>query len=73
MMTLCIECLKDPCDPRCPNAEQPEVIGVCKNCNTDIYDNEEEVYEQSGVGLFCCLDCALLFNEICNYPTEYDD
>jgi hypothetical protein len=72
-MILCIECLKDPCDPRCPNAEQPKIIGRCKYCSSEIYDYQKEVYGQAGVGLFCNLDCVLAFNDISAYPGEYED
>ena len=40
---MCAECLKFPCDPRCPNAPDPEEIPVfvCSGCGRDIMDGED--------------------------------
>lgn len=38
-----MECLKSPCDPRCPNAPDQEEIPVfvCSCCGRDIVDGED--------------------------------
>lgn len=38
-----MECLKSPCDPRCPNAPDQEEIPVflCSGCGRDIVDGED--------------------------------
>ena len=40
---MCMECLKSPGDPRCPNAPDPEKIPVfvCSGCGCDIVDGED--------------------------------
>lgn len=40
---MCMECLKSPCDPRCPNAPDQEDIPVfvCSGCGRDIVDGED--------------------------------
>lgn len=40
---MCMECLRSPCDPRCPNAPGPEEIPVfeCSGCGRDIVDGED--------------------------------
>lgn len=40
---MCMECLRSPCDPRCPNAPAPEEIPVfvCSGCGRDIVDGED--------------------------------
>ena len=40
---MCMECLKSPCDPRCPNAPDQEEIPVfvCSGCGRDIVDGED--------------------------------
>ena len=40
---MCDVCLKSPCDPRCPNAPDPEEIPVyvCSGCGDDIVDGQD--------------------------------
>ena len=38
---MCKECLKTPCDVRCPNAEQEEPIMLCELCRGDIYRGDD--------------------------------
>ena len=40
---MCMECLKSPCDPRCPNApDQDDIpVFVCSGCGRDIVDGED--------------------------------
>lgn len=57
---MCDVCLKSPCDPRCPNAPEPEEITVyvCSGCSVEIKDGQY-VYEFLGEQ-FCetCVDKA---------------
>jgi hypothetical protein len=38
---MCDVCLKNPCDPRCPNAPDPPTVYVCSGCGKDIVDGED--------------------------------
>lgn len=40
---MCQECRQSPCDPRCPNAPDPEEIAVyvCSGCSREIMDGED--------------------------------
>lgn len=40
---MCQECRRSPCDPRCPNAPEPEEIPVyvCSGCGREIMDGED--------------------------------
>jgi hypothetical protein len=40
---MCQECRQFPCDPRCPNAPDPEEIPVyvCSGCGEEIMDGED--------------------------------
>ena len=40
---MCSECLRTPCDPRCPNAPEPEEVPVyvCSGCSQEIMDGED--------------------------------
>ncbi|MBQ4447398.1 MAG: hypothetical protein II897_03800 [Clostridia bacterium] len=44
---MCEICYRSPCDPRCPNAPQPEAVFVCKSCGEDIVEGED-YYELDG-------------------------
>lgn len=44
---MCEICRQYPCHPRCPNADEPEPIYICDNCEEGIYDGEY-VYEIGG-------------------------
>lgn len=52
---MCSLCLKWPCDPRCPNADEPEPVYVCCKCGEGIY--EEDKYFDVGDGTRICYDC----------------
>lgn len=36
-------------------------IGVCEECDEDIYDDNTEIYISKDGYYFCCLECALRF------------
>lgn len=38
---MCSECLKTPCDPRCPNAPDPKGVEDCVRCKHPILPGEE--------------------------------
>ena len=35
---MCAVCRKNPCDSRCPNAEEPKSIYACEWCEEPIYE-----------------------------------
>lgn len=37
---MCEICKKTPCDPRCPNAPEPEPVKICALCGEGIYKGE---------------------------------
>jgi hypothetical protein len=47
--------LKNPCDPRCPNAPEPPSVFVCSGCGDNIVDGEEYV---ELCGEQWCMDCV---------------
>lgn len=53
---MCDLCLQNPCDTRCPNAEEPKPVFICSGCGHDIYDGED-YYDVMGEQ-FCqkCID-----------------
>lgn len=57
---MCQECRQSPCNPRCPNAPDPEEIPVfvCSGCGTDIMDGED--YWEIMCEQYCenCIDKA---------------
>ena len=40
VVNICIECRKNPCDPRCPNAPEPPVVFVCTSCHAEIREGD---------------------------------
>ena len=46
----------------CPNAPDPEVVGYCELCDTDIFEDEEVyMYEDSYYHIDCFEENALEF------------
>lgn len=43
---MCAVCRKNPCDSRCPNAEEPKSIYTCEWCEEPIYEGDK--YMDSG-------------------------
>lgn len=39
---MCAVCRKNPCDSRCPNAEEPKSIYTCEWCNGTYGDNKPD-------------------------------
>lgn len=56
---MCEFCRQAPCDNRCPNAENPELIimGMCDRCQDYIYLNNTYWTDFDG-NKFCSRDCA---------------
>lgn len=44
---MCDMCWQSPCDSRCPNAPEPPVFALCRECGEPIYDGDE-YYEIEG-------------------------
>lgn len=38
---MCAVCRKNPCDSRCPNAEEPKSIYTCEWCEEPIYEGDK--------------------------------
>lgn len=38
---MCSLCLRTPCVPQCPNAEEPRPIYICSECGAGIYPGEK--------------------------------
>ena len=57
---MCMECLKSPCDPRCPNAPDQEEIVVfeCSRCGRKIFDGEDCWNIDDEKWCECCIDNA---------------
>ena len=55
---MCKECLQTPCDSRCPNAPEPNVMGRCAQCGEELRE-DYEYYIDNFDNEFCCEDCAL--------------
>ena len=42
-LTMCDVCRQSPCDPRCPNAPEPEAVYKCRNCGRRLIMIKREV------------------------------
>lgn len=70
---MCDICLKTPCDPRCPCADEPESVFVCSGCGQTIYDGDD-YWEIFGEQL-CeeCIQNARCTAEYIPEEPEYDE
>jgi len=48
---MCLECLRTPCDVRCPNASEPKALRSCTICGEEIYEGDK--YFESDEGPMC--------------------
>jgi len=60
---MCDICHRNPCLPRCPNADPPVEIGECANCNEYLLEGDA-YYEDYAGNLFCSEECALTYYQI---------
>lgn len=44
---MCDVCRQTPCNPRCPNAPEPQAVYTCKICGESIVEGDE-YYEMDG-------------------------
>lgn len=51
---MCAVCRKNPCDSRCPNAEEPRSIYTCEWCKEPIYEGDKYMDTPEGP---ICKDC----------------
>ena len=51
---MCAVCRKNPCDSRCPNAEEPRSIYTCEWCKEPIYEGDKYMDTPEGP---VCKDC----------------
>jgi hypothetical protein len=58
---MCDMCHHRPCDPRCPNAEEPKAIFYCSECEEAIYAGET-AYDLGRItdelNRIVCADCV---------------
>ena len=62
---MCDICYKNPCDPRCPNAPEPQSVFVCSGCGDNICDGD---YYVDLLGEQWCMNCI----EDCKKEAIYD-
>lgn len=55
---MCSECWQTPCHPRCPNAPEPRVCGVCEQCEEELREDYEYFTDDIG-NKFCSKECAM--------------
>lgn len=76
---MCSVCLHTPCDPACPNAEDPKPIYTCRKCREGIYAGEKVFLSPDGPFCQSCTeDLGLeeilsLFGEELESPRKEDD
>lgn len=53
---MCSICHQNPCLPRCPNAEEPKAVHMCKRCGEDIIKGD--LFFRIGDEYYCedCLE-----------------
>ena len=64
---MCCECMRFPCHPRCPNADEEKPVCSCSMCGDGIYA-EETMYVIDGVE-FCesCIDNCRTYAKFDDY------
>lgn len=67
---MCEHCRQNPCHPRCPNADDPEIKGVCAMCGKKLRADYTYVEDNDG-NVFCEEDCAIEYYGI--EEKEWDD
>lgn len=55
---MCSVCMSNPCNSRCPNAEEEKTVHICMNCGEDIYEGDD-YYDIDGEAWCeeCIKDC----------------
>lgn len=38
---MCEICMSYPCNPRCPNADEPKEVYTCSECREPIYEGDK--------------------------------
>lgn len=64
---MCAVCRKNPCDSRCPNAEEPKSIYTCEWCEEPIYEGDKYMDTPEGP---VCKDCIEGMPKAWRYPAE---
>lgn len=67
---MCEHCRRNPCRLGCPNAPDPEIMGVCKYCGEKLRADYTYTVDNDG-NTFCSQDCAVAYHEI--KDEEWDD
>ena len=53
---MCALCRQTPCDPRCPNAEEPKPAKICTQCGDGIPSGEWYYDSPQGPICYGCID-----------------
>ena len=61
---MCAVCRKNPCDSRCPNAEEPKSIYTCEWCKEPIYEGDKYMDTPEGQVCNCLLYTSFLDEKI---------
>lgn len=67
---MCEICRSSPCDARCPNAPDPEIMGICNKCGEKLRA-DYTYFRDYDCNTFCSLECAAKYHGI--RETEWDD
>lgn len=60
---MCEICRSDPCNARCPNASEPEIMGICVKCGENLRE-DYGYFEDSYGNVFCSQECAVNYHGI---------
>lgn len=60
---MCEVCRSIPCKSACPNATEPQVMGHCRMCKSELR-SDCTYYEDDEGDKFCCKDCACDYHKI---------
>lgn len=67
---MCEICRSSSCDARCPNADDPEIMGICANCGEELRA-DYTYFKDDECNVFCGQECAAKYHGI--RETEWDD
>lgn len=72
-MSMCTECHRTPCHPKCPNADEPPAVFICSGCGKNILDGEG-YYDVLGEQ-FCenCIDDSYHVAELEEYFDDFNE
>lgn len=60
------------CVSRCPNAQDPKIMGYCKKCSYELREDYEYYTDNDG-NKFCSEECAIKFHGIESKEWDIDE